>query len=97
MLLPTEETSQPAINGQTIPHFFYKKTGQNQTLYSAHHDIFQDTLANNIRFYTPEAQMRRFASDSVIGLDELVKDLPEGIRTLIGESGRMLREDKRNE
>ena len=33
-LLPTEETSQLAINGQTIPHF-YKKTGKTNPLYSA--------------------------------------------------------------
>ncbi|HAP4236996.1 TPA: ATP-binding cassette domain-containing protein, partial [Enterococcus faecalis] len=53
--------------------------------------IFQDTLANNIRFYTPEATDEAIQQAiQLVGLDELVKDLPEGIHTLIGESGRML-------
>ena len=49
-LLPTEETSQLAINGQTIPHFL-QKDWQKQILYIPQAPyIFQDTLANNIRF-----------------------------------------------
>ncbi|MBS6309547.1 TCP-1/cpn60 chaperonin family protein, partial [Veillonella sp.] len=47
--------------------------------------------ANNIRFYTPEATDEAIQQAiQLVGLDELVKDLPEGIHTLIGESGRML-------
>ncbi|NSS17900.1 ATP-binding cassette domain-containing protein, partial [Enterococcus faecalis] len=90
-LLPTEETSQLAINGQTIPHFL-QKDWQKQILYIPQAPyIFQDTLANNIRFYTPEATDEAIQQAiQLVGLDELVKDLPEGIHTLIGESGRML-------
>lgn len=48
-------------------------------------------MANNIRFYTPEATDEAIQQAiQLVGLDELVKDLPEGIHTLIGESGRML-------
>ncbi|MGC3593200.1 ATP-binding cassette domain-containing protein, partial [Enterococcus faecalis] len=53
--------------------------------------IFQVTLANNIRFNTPEATDEAIQQAiQLVGLVELVKDLPEGIHTFIGESGRML-------
>ncbi len=43
-------------------------------------------MANNIRFYTPEATDEAIQQAiQLVGLDELVKDLPEGIQTLIGE------------
>ena len=68
-----------------------QKTGKTNPLYSASTIYFQDTLANNIRFYTPEATDEAIQQAiQLVGLDELVKDLPEGIHTLIGESGRML-------
>ena len=95
--MPTEETSQLAINGQTIPHFYKRLAKQILYIPQAPY-IFQDTLANNIRFYTPEATDEAIQQAiQLVGLDELVKDLPEGIHTLIGESGRMLSGDKRNE
>lgn len=79
-----------AINGQTIPHFYKRLAKQILYIPQAPY-IFQDTLANNIRFYTPEATDEAIQQAiQLVGLDELVKDLPEGIHTLIGESGRML-------
>ena len=70
----------------------FTKDWQKQILYIPQAPyIFQDTLANNIRFYTPEATDEAIQQAiQLVGLDELVKDLPEGIHTLIGESGRML-------
>lgn len=53
--------------------------------------IFPLTLADNIRFYAPEADddaIREIIRD--IGLDELVVALPKGIHEPIGEGGRML-------
>ena len=78
---------------------FLQKDWQKQILYIPQAPyIFQDTLANNIRFYTPEATDEAIQQAiQLVGLDELVKDLPEGIHTLIGESGRMLSGDKHNE
>lgn len=79
-------------------HIFTKRLAKTNPLYSASTIYFQDTLANNIRFYTPEATDEAIQQAiQLVGLDELVKDLPEGIHTLIGESGRMLSGDKRNE
>lgn len=79
------------INGQEIKHltqqqwqkqFFYMP----QTPY-----IFHESLRDNIRFYAPSA------SDEAIneavekaGLSSLIDELPAGLNTVIGESGRQL-------
>ncbi|QEA59519.1 thiol reductant ABC exporter subunit CydD [Leuconostoc koreense] len=79
------------INGQEMKHltqqqwqkqFFYMP----QTPY-----IFHESLRDNIRFYAPSA------SDEAIneavekaGLSGLIDELPDGLNTVIGESGRQL-------
>lgn len=53
--------------------------------------IFPLTLADNIRFYAPEATdvtIQQIATD--IGLGDFIKRLPKGIYEPIGEGGRML-------
>lgn len=53
--------------------------------------IFRGTLADNIRFYTPDATRERIESAvRDVGLDELVDELPEGLDTFIGEGARGL-------
>lgn len=54
-----------------------------------HPHIFHATLRDNLAFYQPdvsEADVARAAS--LVGLDELVASLPEGLDTVIGEGGR---------
>lgn len=56
-----------------------------------HPFIFSSTLADNIRFYAPEAS----SSDveravSAAGLTELVRSLPHGLEETIGGGGRQL-------
>ncbi|MBL1229599.1 thiol reductant ABC exporter subunit CydD [Enterococcus sp. BWB1-3] len=79
-----------AINGEGMSHL-NQKDWQKQMLYIPQSPyIFQDTLANNIRFYTPAASDQEIMHViDLVGLTELVAELPEGIETVIGESGRM--------
>lgn len=79
------------INGQEIKHltqqqwqkqFFYMP----QTPY-----IFHESLRDNIRFYAPSASDEAI-SEAVekAGLSSLIDELPAGLNTVIGESGRQL-------
>ncbi|MEO3947037.1 thiol reductant ABC exporter subunit CydD [Gorillibacterium sp. CAU 1737] len=53
--------------------------------------LFQGSLADNIRFYVPEASDEEVAAAvSAAGLDELVADLPNGLAELVGSGGRAL-------
>lgn len=90
-LEPTEPTTTIDIDQQKIDHFL-QKDWQKQVLYIPQSPyIFQDTLANNVRFYTPEATDEQVMSAiHLVGLDTLVSELEKGIHTVIGESGRML-------
>lgn len=79
------------INGQEIKHltqqqwqkqFFYMP----QTPY-----IFHESLRDNIRFYAPSASDEAI-SEAIekAGLSSLIDELPAGLNTVIGESGRQL-------
>jgi ATP-binding cassette, subfamily C, bacterial CydD len=53
--------------------------------------IFDDTVLNNIRFYHPEATIEEVeAAMEKAGLKAMVKELPQGLETQIGEGGRMI-------
>ncbi|WP_265460034.1 thiol reductant ABC exporter subunit CydD [Enterococcus sp. HY326] len=53
--------------------------------------IFQLSLRENIAFYFPTATEEQiFEAIRIVGLDELVNELPEGIDTQIGEGARTL-------
>lgn len=53
--------------------------------------IFSGTLADNIRFYYPEASMEAVAAAvKATGLSELVATLPSGLQEMIGGGGRSL-------
>lgn len=53
--------------------------------------IFNDTLANNIAFYTPNATREQIEhACELAGLTEIVNTLPKGLDEVIGESGRMI-------
>lgn len=90
-LEPNVEITNIEVDGQTIPHFLQKEW-QKQVLYIPQSPyIFQDTLANNIRFYTPDATDEQvLAAVQLVGLETLLGELSDGLNTVIGESGRML-------
>jgi len=53
--------------------------------------LFNDTIENNIRFGRPDAtpaQMQQ--AIQIAHLDEVIKNLPEGLKTTVGERGTML-------
>ncbi|OJG75621.1 thiol reductant ABC exporter, CydD subunit [Enterococcus quebecensis] len=90
-LEPNADSTKIEVDGQVIPHFLQKEW-QKQVLYIPQSPyIFQDTLANNVRFYTPEAiDEQVLAAVRLVGLETFVEGLRDGINTVIGESGRML-------
>lgn len=65
---------------------------QQQILYIPQHPyIFEDTLRNNIAFYTPDVSDRQVEKAvHVVGLDNLVATLPAGLSTVIGQGHRPL-------
>ncbi|WP_430597464.1 thiol reductant ABC exporter subunit CydD [Enterococcus sp. AZ177] len=90
-LEPDTQMTEIEVDGQSIPHFLQKEW-QKQVVYIPQSPyIFQDTLANNVRFYTPEATDEQVsAAVQLVGLETLVEELTDGLSTVIGESGRML-------
>lgn len=53
--------------------------------------IFADTLKNNIAFYTPNVSEDKIKEAiHVVGLDDLVAELPQGLGTMIGSGHRAL-------
>lgn len=53
--------------------------------------IFADTLKNNIAFYTPDVSEDKIKEAiHVVGLDDLVAELPQGLSTMIGSGHRAL-------
>lgn len=53
--------------------------------------IFHATLAQNIAFYRPNATLEQIEDAArAMGLMGLVRDLPQGLHTVIGEAGRPL-------
>lgn len=90
-LEPIQETIDIRVDQQKIPHFLQKEW-QKQIIYMPQSPyIFQETLANNIRFYTPHATDEQIIEAiHLVGLETLLHELEDGIDTVIGESGRML-------
>ena len=53
--------------------------------------IFRASLADNMRFYRPDATREQVeAAVRAVGLEALVDELPDGLDTLVGEGGRGL-------
>ncbi|MBE9916835.1 thiol reductant ABC exporter subunit CydD [Paenibacillus donghaensis] len=67
-------------------------TWRNLTTYIPQHPyVFSSTLADNIRFYVPDAEDADVErAVAAAGLSELVQNLPLGIREMIGNGGRQL-------
>ena len=79
------------LNQVNIPHFA-QRNWQKEIIYIPQKPyIFHDTLANNVRFYMPDSEDQAvLEAIKKAGLASFVEELPNGIHTIIGESGRML-------
>lgn len=77
------------VNGTTVSALT-DETWRKQTSYIPQRPyIFSGTLADNIRFYYPEASMEAVAAAvKATGLSELVATLPNGLDEMIGGGGR---------
>ena len=84
-------TASIQINDKTINRFNCNGW-QNQILYIPQHPyIFNDTIANNVSFYTPTATNEEIEEAcNRAGLSKVVESLPNGLEQQIGESGRVL-------
>jgi len=73
-------------------HHLNEKSWQEQIIYIPQQPtIFQATLAENIRFYAPNATANAVRQASTkAGLDELLSELPRKLDQLVGEGGRAL-------
>lgn len=79
------------VNGTTVSALT-DETWRKQTSYIPQRPyIFSGTLADNIRFYYPDASMEAVAAAvKATGLSELVATLPNGLQEMIGGGGRSL-------
>lgn len=78
-------------NGETMGGF-HDSSWQEQILYIPQHPyLFNDTVRNNILFYTPGASEEALQSAiNQAGLREIIDSLPNGLEEKIGEGARML-------
>lgn len=89
-LQPIDGT-QIEINGTKIPHFAQRNWQKEMVYIPQKPYLFHDTLANNIRFYQPKASDEAvLIAAQKAGLKEFIEELPEGMNTFVGESGRMM-------
>jgi ATP-binding cassette, subfamily C, bacterial CydD len=79
------------LNGKKLSSLYYRDWQKQITYIPQHPYIFHDSLLNNIRFYHPEATTEEIeAALMKSGLKALVNELPLGVETPIGESGRII-------
>lgn len=89
-LQPIDGT-QIELNGTKIPHFAQRNWQKEMVYIPQKPYLFHDTLANNIRFYQPKANDEAvLMAAQKAGLKEFIEELPEGMNTFVGESGRMM-------
>ena len=74
-----------------------QNTWQNQLTYIPQNPyLFHETVMNNIRFYQPEAVEHAVElAAAKAGLLEMIKGLPQGIKSIVGDGGQVLREVKK--
>lgn len=87
----TPATGEIQLSGAPMAHL-RRPDWQKQVIYIPQHPyIFQATLGDNIRFYTPHAtdEHVRHAAHKA-GLDELLDALPKGLNEMLGEGWREL-------
>lgn len=84
-------TADICINQESLHGFDYRNW-QEQILYIPQHPyIFNDTVARNVAFYTPNASNEEIENAcNLAGLTNVINSLPNGLEESIGESGRLL-------
>lgn len=84
-------TASIKVAGQDLDSFG-NPSWQEQILYIPQHPyIFNDTVAHNIAFYTPDASLADIEKACTrAGLTSMIASLPNGLAEKIGESGRVL-------
>jgi ATP-binding cassette, subfamily C, bacterial CydD len=88
-LTPTSGGFQ--INGKKLTTLSQLNWQSQITYIPQHPYIFHDTILNNIRFYNPEATVKEVEKAAErAGLTEVIRSLPQGLETIIGEGGRSL-------
>jgi ATP-binding cassette, subfamily C, bacterial CydD len=88
-LTPTSGEFQ--INGKKLTTLSQLNWQSQITYIPQHPYIFHDTILNNIRFYHPEATAKEIEKAAErAGLTEVIRSLPQGLETIIGEGGRSL-------
>lgn len=85
------EESQISFNEQVLPAFDQPQW-QEQLIYIPQHPyIFQRSVRENIAFYHPQASDAEILKAiEVTGLTDLLKELPQGLDTILGEGARTL-------
>ncbi|BFH59701.1 thiol reductant ABC exporter subunit CydD [Paenibacillus azoreducens] len=88
-LKPTE--GHFSLDGLQMGSLATDKWRKLTTYIPQHPYVFSSTLADNIRFYVPDAEDADVErAVAAAGLSELVQNLPLGIREMIGNGGRQL-------
>lgn len=78
-------------NDTSLPHFKQSDWQRHLAYIPQDPYLFHATLRDNIAFYRPDASDDNIArAISVVGLEDLVAELPDGLATIIGEGGRGL-------
>lgn len=79
------------INGVQLSHLTYRDWQRQINYIPQHPYIFSGSVFDNIRFYTPEASQEEVeAAIRLAGLDELVREFPDGLHEKIGQGGRAI-------
>lgn len=88
-LLPN--SGQIKIDNQELPHLGQVDWQKNFFYMPQHPYIFHDTLRENIKFYAQQANDDEVnTAVQQAGLTNLIDELPEGLDSIIGESGRQI-------
>lgn len=88
-LAPTE--GKLVIDGKAFHNLSHGDWQKQLTYIPQHPYLFSDTVFNNIRFYEPSAHDGEVkAAAEAAGLTKVVRALPQGLNTKVGEGGRTL-------
>lgn len=87
----TPEQGTITLQGQQVPTM-HLRDWQSQLLYIPQHPyVFTASLRENLAFYTPNVSDDQLKEAiHVVGLDDLLADLPAGLDTMIGSGQRAL-------
>lgn len=83
------QSGEIILNGQKLPHLGQNNWQTQFTYLPQKPYLFSDTIANNIRFYSPMASSKAVTKAlQQAGLTEFIRSLPKGLTTKVGQGGR---------